>query len=306
MKVGYNTWSMPTLSYSECVELLAAAGYDSLELTVCEGWPTDALLADPGAGVQWRRMADDAGIDITSVTANTPIIVDDRAWVAVRDRLVRSFDLAAELQHAGQRMPVSMGALMPLAPGAGHVMPRGGDDLWEQHRSLIVDRFAELSAAAAEREVRVALECHVGAVVSKPERALAVLEAVGSEHLGLNLDISHFDVQGMDITDVVRVLGPHTIVSEVKDEIGIEPDFEFLVPGEGAFDYAAFVAAMADAGYEGSIAVEVSVMRQNSTTRPYDPVSAAYQSYRVLADAFEKAGVARPSRDMTSQKEDVR
>ncbi|MFT4028752.1 MAG: sugar phosphate isomerase/epimerase [Protaetiibacter sp.] len=297
MKLGYNTWSMPTLSYEESVALLAGLGFDSLELTVCEGWPTDAVLAPAGQGAVWRRMADDAGIDVSSVTANVPIIVDDGAWPAVLERLVRSFDLAAELQHPGQRMPVSLGALLPIEPGAGHRMPEGGDALWERHRRLIVDRFGELAERAAAREVRVALESHVGAVVSRPERALAVLEGVGSEHLGLNLDISHYDVQGMDVREVVRQLGPHAIVSEVKDELGVEPDFEFLIPGEGAFDYAGFVRAMDEAGYSDSIAVEISVMRQNSAIRPFDPVEAARQSYRVLSDAFEKAGVVRPVRD---------
>lgn len=303
MKLGYNTWSMPTLTYEESVELLSGLGFDSLELTVCEGWPTDAMLAPVGQGTVWRRMADDSGIAISSVTANTPIIVDDAEWPAVRARLVRSFDLAAELQHPGQRMPVSLGALLPIAAGAPHVMPAGGSALWERHRGLIVDRFGELAEEAAAREVRVALESHVGAVVSEPERALAVLEGVASPHLGLNLDISHYDVQGMDIREVVRLLGPYAIVSEVKDELGVEPDFEFLIPGEGAFDYAAFVQAMDEVGYEDSIAVEISVMRQRSATRDFDPVDAARQSYRVLADAFESAGVSRPARHAENSEE---
>ncbi|PZQ90540.1 MAG: hypothetical protein DI534_04870 [Leifsonia xyli] len=296
MKLGYNTWSMPTLSYEESVALLSEIGFDSLELTVCEGWPTDAMLAPEGQGAIWRRMADDAGLHLSSVTANTPIIVDAAEWPAVRTRLVRSFDLAAELQHPGQRIPVSLGALLPIDASAPHVMPAGGAALWERHRGLIIDRFGELAEAAAARQVRVALESHVGAVVSQPERALAVIEGVGSPHLGLNLDISHYDVQGMDIREVVRLLGPHAIVSEVKDELGVEPDFEFLIPGEGGFDYADFVRAMADAGYDDSIAVEISVMRQRSSTRDFDPVEAARQSYRVLADAFDVAGVVRPPR----------
>jgi sugar phosphate isomerase/epimerase len=298
MKLGYNTWSMPTLSYEETVALLAGLGYDSLELTVCEGWPTDALLAAPGSGALWRRMADDAGLDLSSVTANTPIIVSDDEWPKVLDRLLRSFDLSAELQHPGQRMPVSMGALLPIA-ATGHTMPVGGDQLWEQHRGLIVERFGILANEAGQREVRVALESHVGAVVSKPERALAVIDEVGSDNLGLNLDISHFDVQGMDIDEVVDQLGRHAIVSEVKDETGVEPDFEFLVPGEGNFDYARFVRAMDRIGFEGTVSIEISVMRQRG--RPYDPVAAATSAYEVLARAFDEAGVTRPAKTINEE-----
>ena len=54
-------------------------------------------------------------------------------------------------------------------------------------------------------------------------------------------------------------------------------------------DYPGFLRALADAGYDGGVAVEVSKLRQ---VKPgYDPLAAAEQSYRVMAAAFEKAGV---------------
>jgi sugar phosphate isomerase/epimerase len=74
----------------------------------------------------------------------------------------------------------------------------------------------------------------------------------------------------------------------------VVPDFEFLIPGEGEMDYPRYLRAMAGAGYNGHIVVEVSKMVQ---ARPdYDPLAAATQSYEVLAAAFETAGISRPSR----------
>jgi sugar phosphate isomerase/epimerase len=72
------------------------------------------------------------------------------------------------------------------------------------------------------------------------------------------------------------------------------PDYEFLIPGEGVFDYVAYLRAMQVAGYTGFITPEVSVMVQR---RPnYDPLAAAAQSYTTLAAAFARAGiVAEPS-----------
>ena len=293
MKLGYNTWSTPMLSLEENVELFSRVGYDSIELTVCEGWPTDAMLAPAGAGAAWRKLIDDAGLHLSSITGNVPVLVPDEEWSTPRERLLRSFDIAAEAQHEGQGLPISLGALHPTAPGAsffGNELT--SEEQYQQDRSMIIDRFAELSEEAGKRGVRVALECHVAAIVTTPERALDVLGAVNSEHMGLNLDISHFDVQGMDIPEVVSQLAPHALVCEVKDQIGVHPDFQFLVPGEGNFDYVSFLRELNAVGYNGAVSVEVSVLRQRGD-QPYDPIASCESAYRVLSAACEEAGVVR-------------
>jgi len=290
MKLGYNTWSMPTLSFEDAARHCAQLGYDSLEVTVSEGWSTDVLNLAPGQPAQWNAIAQDAGIEITSLTANVPVLVDGDDWRSARDRLQRSFELAAALQCAGQRMPISLGAFPLVQHGSNrHTI---GPSSWDRYRSMIIDRFGELATMAAQLDTRVALESHVAAVVSRPEYALDVLEQVSNNALGLNLDISHFAVQGDSIPEVTRQLGPHAIVSEVKDQLGVVPDFDFLIPGEGDFDYTEFVREMAAAGYEGSIAVEISIFRQRK--EGYEPLDAARASYDVLARAFRDAGVERP------------
>jgi sugar phosphate isomerase/epimerase len=290
MKLGYNTWSMPTLSFVDAVTHLARIGFDSVEVTVSEGWPTDVMTIPRGSAGEWKRIVDNEGVAIASLTANAPVIVDDAAWRGARERLAKSLELAAELQRPGQKLPVSLTASRPFD---GAKPPTGSppEAQWEADRAQIVERFGELAAIAARLGVRVALEPHVFTVVHTSERALWVLDEVRSDALGLNLDISHFAVQGIRSAKAVAALASRAIVSEVKDQRGIVPDFEFLIPGEGEFDYAAFVREMSGAGYDGSISVEISVFRQRLAG--YDPREAARQSYTVLSRAFEAAGVKR-------------
>ena len=69
------------------------------------------------------------------------------------------------------------------------------------------------------------------------------------------------------------------------------PNYQFLIPGEGEFDYVAYLHAMDAEGYDDYITAEISIMVQR---RPnYDPLAAAEQTYRVLARAFEEAGISR-------------
>jgi sugar phosphate isomerase/epimerase len=290
MKLGYNTWSMPTLSFRDAVTHCGRLGFDSVEVTVSEGWRTDVMTLAPGIAAEWRRIAADAGVTMTSLTANAPVLAEGEAWRFAHDRLTKSLALAAELQEPGQRMPISVTASRPEADSAG-LPPVSSERRWESERQLVVDRFGELAAIARGLNVRVALEPHVMTVVCTSGRALQVLDEVGDNALGLNLDISHFAVQGFPIADVVRALAPHAIACEVKDQRGVVPKFDFLIPGEGDFDYVGFLREMDGAGYSGSVSVEISIFRQR--VGQYDPYDAARQSYQVLSKAFELAGVAR-------------
>jgi sugar phosphate isomerase/epimerase len=137
----------------------------------------------------------------------------------------------------------------------------------------------------------IGAEPHVGTALRRPEDVLWLVEQVNSPGLTVHFDISHFNVQGMDMEAVVAQLTPHSLHTHVKDERGIAPDHEFLIPGEGEMDYPRYLRAMDRAGYEGHIVVEVSIMVQR---RPnYDALAAATQSYEVLSQAFAEAGIER-------------
>ncbi len=289
MRLGYNTWSVPTLGFADAVRHCASLGFDSVEVTVSEGWTTDVMKITRSEPAEWKRVVADAGLVITSLTANAPIIAEGDIWRKSRERLVRSLELAAELQAPGQRMPISLGAHRPEVDYGG--LPLASEERWRNERAIVIERFGELASLAAAAQTRVALEPHFAAIVCSASRALEVKAAIDSDAFGINLDISHFAVQGVPTADAVEALAPFAIASEVKDQRGIAPDFEFLIPGEGDFDYVDFIGRMARAGYDGSISVEISVLRQRLPG--YDPYEAARRSYEVLSSAFEAAGVKR-------------
>lgn len=296
MRLGYNTWSTPSLAFSEAVDLLAGLGYDSIEVTVCEGWPTDAMRASSTDAIRWRRQAHDAGLEISSVTANAPLVCDAQTWVTSRERLVRSFELAGVLDDS-DTLPVSLGAHRPKARLLGGAPPPiVAQHTWNTDRQLIIDRFAELTELARQAGVRIAVEPHSGAVLSDAKHARELLAAVESPRLGINLDISHFAARGLDVHAVVQDLLPHTLVVEVKDHVRTEHGFDFLIPGEGDFDYPQFLGLLHGGGYPGAVSVEISVRRQ--ALPGFDAAAAAKQSYAVLDAAFHAAGVVRPAHQM--------
>ena len=283
MLLSYSTWGMPTVPIETAVAHCAKLGFDGLELTVIPGWSTDAAMLDAAARRRIRELYDEHGIELCGITGNAPLLAPDPEEHARNMARLRSYlDLAFELQRPGEHLSVSTTS--------------GGKPAdWDEARDRLVERFGELAAYADRRGVIVGVEAHVGAALHAPEQVLWLLRQVDSPALRVHFDVSHFNVQGMEMERVIAQLAPHSVHTHLKDERGVEPDYEFLIPGEGECDYVRYLEAMERAGYDGHITVEISLMVQR---RPdYDPLAAAEQSYRVLSKAFEDAGIARQRRE---------
>lgn len=282
MRLSHSTWGMPQVPIELAVSHCAAVGFDGLELTVIPGWVTDAAGLDRGERRRIRALYDHHRLELCGLSGNTPLLVEDpMEHVENMARLRGYLDLAAELQRPGERLTVSTTS--------------GGDpDDWDQVKRTLVDRFGELSKYAHGAGVLIGIEPHVGTALHRPDQALWLREQIGSPGLTIHFDISHFNVQGMTMEPVIAQLAPHSAHTHVKDERGLAPDHEFLIPGEGEMDYVRYLRAMLQVGYDGHIVVEISLMVQR---RPdYEPLAAASRSYQVLARAFADAGIARASR----------
>jgi sugar phosphate isomerase/epimerase len=286
MQLSYSTWGMKTVPIEIAVAHCAALGFDGLELTVIPGWTTDAATLDSAAQKQIRKLYDDHHLELCGLSGNSRILSDDPVECAHASARFQSYlELAAELQHPGERLTVSTTS--------------GGDgDRWDDRKDELVDQIGMLALYAGTLGVTVGIEPHVGSALRRPEQALWLIEQIKSSALTIHFDISHFNVQGDDMEQVVAQLAPFSAHTHVKDERGLAPNHEFLIPGEGEMDYLRYLRAMERADYTGHIVVEISLMVQS---RPnYDPLAAAATSYQVLSSAFEEAGIARVQGERTS------
>ena len=280
MYLGYSTWGMPTVPIDLAVAQIARLGFDGLELTVIPRWLTELSTLDVHARQHIRQLYLDNHLALPAIAGHTSLLEDDPVQHAANmERLCRTADLCTDLAIGG-----SMPALNTTVGGKS--------EDWERRRHQLVERVGALATYAGNRQVTLAVEPHVSTALDRPERVVWLIEQVDSPYCRVNFDISHFNVIGLSIEETVPVLAPLSAHTHVKDERGRAPDHQFLIPGEGEFDYVRYLKAMAAAGYDGFITVEVSIMVQQ---RPdYDPLAAAAQSYRVLSRAFEEAGLARP------------
>jgi sugar phosphate isomerase/epimerase len=277
MRIGYSNWGMPKVPIEEAIPAVARMGYQGLEITVSPQWCTELAVLDKAKSRRIRELMDEHHLTITGVIRNASMVEQDVVLNAANMKELReSVDLAAEWAQPGE-------------PSVMISVLGGKTDEWENQRNLALERLIPLADYAAERNVFVALELHVGGLLDRPERVVWFFEQAGHPAVRLNFDISHMEVMGYTIDQSVPLLAPLSIHTHVKDQRGRYPNFEFLTPGEGPFDFVHYLRAMQATGYNGFVTAEVSVMVQR---RPdYDPFFHAQLAYWTLYKAFQVAGL---------------
>ncbi len=279
MKIGYSTWGMPTVSIDTAVSHIAKLGYDGLELTIIPRFTTELSTLDATARKRIVSLLREHNLALPAIAAHSSLLeTDPERHTQNMWRLKGGVDLAVELAQ-GDELP------------AVNTTPGGKPEEWDTQKDFLAERVGELVAHGASRGVTIAMEPHVGAIIDTPAKVLELLTIVNSPYLKVNFDISHFDIIGMPTEETVAALAPVSIHTHVKDQRGTAPNHEFLIPGEGPFDYVHYLKEMQAHGYDGFITAEVSFMVQGREN--YDPLAAATLSYETLSRAFTEAGIER-------------
>jgi sugar phosphate isomerase/epimerase len=119
----------------------------------------------------------------------------------------------------------------------------------------LVESLKPLCDAAGRAGVRIGIEYEPGLLVERAEEVRAVLDAVGSEVLGVNLDIGHSWLDGEGPEDAVALLAGRIWNVHVEDIKGMK--HYHLVPGDGDMPFERYFAALRQARYDGFLTVEL-------------------------------------------------
>ncbi len=146
--------------------------------------------------------------------------------------------------------------------GAAHV--KAGTSGPDMSLDLMIERFAALCDDAASAGCNIALEISpIGRIADLPT-AVALVDGAGRANGGLLVDIWHMTRMGVtneEIAVLPRALIAHVELSDGPlEQVGDYLDDTILHRrpcGEGEFDTAGFLAALAAAGYDGPYGVEI-------------------------------------------------
>jgi len=139
-------------------------------------------------------------------------------------------------------------------------------DFYQQRTPMprLIERFAELCAEGAEHGTKVGFELMPFAMIDALEDSLKLVEGAGASNGGICLDTWHIVKLKIPYNDLRRIPAQHITSVELNDGTfecpwSLQEDTvnHRRFCGQGEFDVRGFIAAVQDAGYEGSWGIEV-------------------------------------------------
>ena len=272
--LGYSTYALRMLDPFDAVQLIKDTGYDALEICAADGWPSSPLEFSASKQSDLAKLSQDLGFDSPIMFALIDVCAPHSDRMPMLELTKKKFEMAQRLHYDDS--PI----LITTTPG--HSAPP-----WSSGKEQIRDAFMTLADMAAENDIVVAIEAHAGTDFETPEKAVWMMEQTQHPNLKLDLDISHFVVEGSEMVHSVSLTAEHSAMVHIKDGEKIGDDVQFCLPGDGGIDIPAFMSALRSNGLEHlPVFAEVSV--QQSREADYSPRGAAEFCYNAL-DSARKA-----------------
>ena len=119
----------------------------------------------------------------------------------------------------------------------------------------VIDILKELTPAAEEMDVLVLVENHANNNIETVEDYDQIFDAIPSKHVGMCLDMGHFDGAGVNNMEVVGRFYDRILHIDLKDtiEFGRYKTVNF---GEGVTDVHGIVSKMVEHAYSGYLVIE--------------------------------------------------
>lgn len=265
--LGFSLYGMKTVPLDDALKTCAGIGYRHVEFTLNAGWPTEPRLLDTAARKALRARLDSLELGLSALMLNMSLAVDD----AAHEKNLAALREAAQFAHD----------LFPGAPPLIGTVLGGKPAEWDKLKDGMAERLKSWAAEAEKAKVVLGIKAHVGSAVNSPERLQWLMAQAPGKAIVVVYDYSHFEVQGIPLEPSLRALLPATRFIHVKDSAGDASKFQFLLPGQGRTDYAAYFQLLRTLGYHGPIVVEVSAQVFNKPG--YDPIAAARECYAKLS-----------------------
>jgi sugar phosphate isomerase/epimerase len=220
MKIGIFTALFHDRPIEEALDIIAEAGIQAVEIGA-GAYPgsrhlddvggIEKLIKDEGARKKLRKMVEDRGLIIDSLSVHGNALHPDRR---IADDHHTAFQNAVLL---AEKLEVGVVNGFSGCPGDG---PRAKNPNWvtcawpDEYREIVewqwkkkvIPYWKSQNRFLRAHKVKFAIEAHPGFVVYNPETALKLRKAAG-QNIGVNFDPSHFWWQGIDPIAAVRNLG---------------------------------------------------------------------------------------------------
>jgi len=237
-KIGMIHYNIPG-TLEEFLRYAKGAGYDYVELQCSQDvWGKDVTEPEKQAE-KVRKMVDAAGLKVSALAAQNDFIQPDEAGIKAQvERMQRICGLARSL---GTNMIRSEGG-QPKA----NVSPMAWPD-------AMAECFKRCLPFLEKDDMYLAVDNH-GIVTNDIVVQLLTLKAVGSKHVGANVDTMNYRWYGHDLVVLDRIyemIAPYALHTHMKDGTGSRRNYKGAALGEGEINLRKAIACLKAVGYDG-------------------------------------------------------
>ncbi len=287
--IGANTWiwvsPLDDAGLSRLAPQIRDWGFDIVELPLEN--PSDL---DPGRTVDLLAELGLGGTVCVAMSPERTFVGEDKEILkSTQDYLRACIDLSARVGASLPSGPVVGG---PIYAPVGLTW-RATPDERKAYLSRLVEGLKPVAAYAGEKGVRIAIEPlnrFETSVLNTFEQTLDILTRLDSPACGILADTFHMNIEEKSIVDAVQAAAGRLMhVQACGNDRG--------TPGADHVDWAGFISALSDIGYNGAVCIESftpdnqSIARAASIWRPLADTqdAIAVDGLAFLRSAFEKS-----------------
>jgi sugar phosphate isomerase/epimerase len=280
MRLAFSTNAYLNYSFAEAVRRIAALGYAGVEIMadVPHAWPAWMLPE------QKQALRDALGknrLAVSNVNAFMMHAINDPrqrywhpSWIEA-DRHYRQI----RIDHTRRALTLAreLGAPCITTEPGGPVEPGAS---WSAALKLFVEMLKPVAEHAEKEGVLLLVEPEPGLLIETADQFLELMTHLDSPAVGMNFDIGHAYCVGDDPATTIPRVAKYIRHFHLED-IAATRVHQHLVPGDGAIDFAAALAAIRGIGYQGWITIELYPYIEN-------PDDAALRAYRAISPLLQK------------------
>lgn len=256
LRLAYSCNAYMKTDLDDALSRIAAIGYAGVELMADTPhlWPADVTPATIDAT---RAALERHNLEISNINAFMMNKVGDKRQPYWHPSWIES-----DTEYRRIRIDHTIAALtLARRLGAPHITtepggPIEGDMTYAAAMDLFVEKLKPVVEHAESAGVGLLIEPEPELLIERFDQYLELCDRIDSPFMNLNFDIGHAYCVGEDPQDWIAKMSPHTQHYHIED-IAASREHHHLVPGTGAIDFRATLAAIRDTKYDGWITVEL-------------------------------------------------
>lgn len=277
VELAFSTNAYTEFSLPEAVRRVSDHGYSGVEIL---GDTPHAFFPSFGEEEQrsLRDALDETELAVSNINANTAMGYYDDAPPSAffEPSLINADDelRAWRIDYTKQAIDLAEDVDAPaVCVATGRPLPGNPP---ERAREYLLESLDEILDYAEARGVDVGIEYEPELLIECTEEVLDLIDEVGRDSLGVNLDVGHAAVYGEELSETIHRCAGDITGIHLEDIVGGRRGKHYhRIPGEGDLDFEAVFDALDDIGYDGFATLELY-------TYPDEPDRAARESIEML------------------------